>query len=131
MNDAETVAGRLDAVRERIAKVAARAGRPEGSVRLLAVSKTKSEAQIREAYAAGQRDFGENRVQEAQRKWPGLRAAYPGIRLHLIGPLQTNKVRDAVASFDAVHSVDREKLAAQLARDGELVDGSTWQLKRC
>ncbi|MCD7058416.1 YggS family pyridoxal phosphate-dependent enzyme [Pelagibacterium xiamenense] len=85
--------------------------------KLIAVSKTFGTDAIEPLLAAGQRDFGENRVQEAQRKWPALKAAYPDARLHLIGPLQTNKARDAVALFDVIHSLDREKLAKILANE--------------
>ena len=83
---------------------------------LIAVSKTQGPEAIRPLLDAGQRDFGENRVQEAQGKWPQLRARYPGVALHLIGPLQTNKARDAVALFDRLHTLDREKLARALAK---------------
>ena len=108
--EAATVAARLAAVRARIA--AAGAGRP---VTLVAVGKSQPPEALAAALAAGQRVFGENRVQEAQRKWPVLRRAYPDIELHLIGPLQTNKVADALALFDVVETVDREKLARALA----------------
>ena len=113
MNSAE----RLAQVRARVAAAAARAGRAAESVRLIVVSKTFGADAIEPVITAGQRDFGENRVQEAQAKWPALRERYPTLRLHLIGPLQTNKVRDAVAVFDVIQSVDREKLAAALARE--------------
>lgn len=93
------------------------AGRPPDAVALLAVSKGQPVERIRPVLAAGHRAFGENRVQEAQGKWPALRALYPGLRLHLIGPLQTNKVRDAVALFDVIETVDRERLAAALATE--------------
>jgi pyridoxal phosphate enzyme (YggS family) len=112
----DTVA-RLKAVEEKIAKAESEADRPAGSVTLVAVSKTFPADAIRPALEAGQRIFGENRVQEAQAKWPGLRAERPGIELHLIGPLQTNKVKEAVALFDAIHVVDRDRLAAALARE--------------
>lgn len=108
---------RLAAVRTRIVEAAARAGRDPAGVTLIAVSKTFEAAAIEPVLAAGQREFGENRVQEAEAKWPALRALYPDVRLHLIGPLQTNKVREAVALFDAIHSLDREKLAAALAKE--------------
>jgi pyridoxal phosphate enzyme (YggS family) len=110
-----TAVERLAAVRARVAAAAVAAGRDPAEVALVAVSKTKSAAEIRPATAAGQRLFGENRVQEALAKWPGLKTEYPDIRLHLIGPLQTNKVREAVGLFDAVESLDREKLARALA----------------
>ncbi|MGQ0661773.1 YggS family pyridoxal phosphate-dependent enzyme, partial [Sphingosinicella sp.] len=92
------------------------AGRPVESVTLIAVSKTQPPDAIEKLIAEGQRDFGENRVQEAQAKWPALRAAYPDLRLHLIGQLQSNKAEDAVALFDAIHSLDRPSLVAALAR---------------
>ena len=90
------------------------AGRDAASVTLIAVSKTFAEADIVPVIAAGQRHFGENRVQEAKGKWPGLRRQWPDLRLHLIGPLQTNKTAEAVALFDAIHSIDRPKLAAMV-----------------
>jgi hypothetical protein len=86
-------------------------------VQLVAVSKTKGEAEIRPVIEAGQRVFGENRVQEAEAKWPVLRAAYPDLELHLIGPLQSNKVKEAVALFDVIETLDREKLAVALAAE--------------
>jgi pyridoxal phosphate enzyme (YggS family) len=105
----------LAAVKQRIAAAARQAGRDPDSVTLVAVSKTHENTTIRPSLEAGQRVFGENRVQEAKAKWPDLRAAFPGIELHLIGPLQTNKVRDAIALFDVIETVDRPKLAAALA----------------
>jgi pyridoxal phosphate enzyme (YggS family) len=110
----ETAASRLEAVRGRIEKTAREVGRDPASVRLIVVSKTFGEADIKPVIAAGQRLFGENRVQEAQAKWPALRNAHPDLELHLIGPLQTNKVRDAVALFDVLHTLDRPKLAHAL-----------------
>jgi len=110
-----TAVENLLAVRNAIAKAAAEANRREGSVTLVAVSKTFDAAEIRPVLDAGQRVFGENRVQEAQSKWPGLREDYAGIDLHLIGPLQSNKSEDAVALFDVIETVDREKIAAALA----------------
>lgn len=107
---------RLEAVRARIA-AAERAARRPGAVTLVAVSKTFDADAIRPVLAAGQRVFGENRVQEAMSKWPGLRAEFPGIELHLIGPLQSNKAKEAVALFDVIESVDREKIAAELAKE--------------
>ena len=112
MAEAET---RLRAVEARIARAAEQAGRNAAGVTLVAVSKTFDAAQVEPVLAAGHRDFGENRVQEAQGKWPRLKLAVPDLRLHLIGPLQTNKVRDAVALFDAVHSVDRDRLAGRVS----------------
>ncbi len=108
---------RLAAVRARIAAAAHGAGRDPAGVTLIAVSKTFPAEAIAPVIAAGQREFGENRVQEAEGKWPAFKALDPGLRLHLIGPLQTNKVREAVALFDAIHSLDREKLAAALSRE--------------
>mgnify|MGYP001026687782 CR=1 FL=1 len=93
------------------------AGRPAGSATLVAVSKTFDADDIEPVIKAGQRTFGENRVQESQGKWPGLKARYPDIELHLIGPLQTNKVKDAVALFDVIETVDRDKLAKALAKE--------------
>jgi len=106
----------LDAVRARVAKAAARAGRSAGDVTLIAVSKTQPADRIEALIEAGQRDFGENRVQEAAAKWPALRARHPDLRLHLIGRLQSNKAEQAVALFDVIHSVDRPALVAALAR---------------
>jgi PLP dependent protein len=107
----------LAAVQARIAAAERATGRPVGSVRLIAVSKTFETDAIRPVIEAGQRAFGENRVQEARGKWPALRAASPGIELHLIGPLQSNKVKDAVALFDAIHTVDRDRIAEALAAE--------------
>lgn len=105
----------LDAVRRQVARAARDAGRPADAVTLIAVSKTFAAADIRPVLVAGQRVFGENRVQEARAKWPQLREAFPEARVHLIGPLQSNKAREAVAFFDAIHTVDRPKIAAALA----------------
>jgi len=105
-----------DVVR-RIADAARAAGRDPADVTLVAVSKTHGADKVRELLAAGQRVFGENRVQEAEEKFPALKAEYPDLQLHLIGPLQTNKARDAVALFDVIESVDRERLAATLAKE--------------
>lgn len=107
---------RLAAVRAGIAKAAKLAGRPAGAATLLAVSKTQPAEAIAPLIAAGQRDFGENRVQEAQDKWPALKAAHADLRLHLIGQLQSNKAEDAVELFDAIHSVDRPSLVDALAK---------------
>ncbi len=111
------IASNLAEISRRIAAAARTAGRDPAEIMLVAVSKTHDDAAIRPALEAGQRIFGENRVQEAAAKWPGLKAAFPGIRLHLIGPLQTNKVREAVALFDVVETVDRPKLARALAEE--------------
>ena len=113
------IAANLAAVRERIAAAARAADRAPESVTLVAVSKTHPAASVRQALLAGHRVFGENRVQEAQAKYPELRGEFPDLALHLIGPLQTNKVRDAVALFDVIESVDRLRLAQALAREIE------------
>jgi pyridoxal phosphate enzyme (YggS family) len=113
----EAIAANLAAVNERIAAAAQAAGRRPQSVSLVAVGKTHPAAAVRAALAAGHRLFGENRVQEAQAKYPLLREAFPDLVLHLIGPLQTNKARDAVALFDVVETVDRPRLAAALAAE--------------
>lgn len=112
---AATVAANFAAVKGMIAKAAAKAGRAANGVTLVAVSKTYGADAIRPLLTAGHRVFGENRVQEAMAKWPALKQEYPDIELHLIGPLQTNKVKDAVALFDVIQSVDREKLARALS----------------
>jgi pyridoxal phosphate enzyme (YggS family) len=114
---AATTDSRLAAVRQDIARACGDAGRATGSVTLVAVSKTFGAEAIEPVIAAGQRVFGENRVQEAKAKWPALRARHPGIELHLIGPLQSNKAREAVALFDAIHSLDRPSLAEALAKE--------------
>lgn len=111
------IAANLAAVGGRIAAAAEAAGRAPQAVTLVAVSKTQPPAAVRAALAAGQRVFGENRVQEALAKYPALRGEFPDLELHLIGPLQTNKVRDAVAHFDAIETVDRPRLAEALARE--------------
>ncbi|MFP9139429.1 YggS family pyridoxal phosphate-dependent enzyme [Devosia sp. XGJD_8] len=110
-------ADRLDAISQRIARAQERFGAPPERVQLVAVSKTFAAEDIIPFLEAGQRVFGENRVQEAQAKWPALRQAWPDIELHLIGPLQTNKAREAVALFDVIETVDREKLASTLAAE--------------
>jgi pyridoxal phosphate enzyme (YggS family) len=115
-------AQRLAEIDARIARAAARFGPPPDEVRLVAVSKTFPPEAIVPLLEAGQRRFGENRVQEAQAKWPGLRGSYDGIELHLIGPLQTNKVREAVALFDVIETLDREKLAVALAAEMQKQD---------
>jgi pyridoxal phosphate enzyme (YggS family) len=113
----DVIASNLAAVRERVAGAARAAGRPEGAVTLVAVSKTHPAVSVRAALAAGQRVFGENRVQEALDKFPALRREYPDLALHLIGPLQTHKVKDALAHFDVIETVDRPHLAEVLARE--------------
>lgn len=105
---------RLDIIRTRIERARRRFGPPPDAVTLVAVSKTFSADEIAPFLAAGQRVFGENRVQEAEAKWPGLRQHYDGIELHLIGPLQSNKAPQAVALFDVIETLDREKLAVAL-----------------
>lgn len=107
--------GRLQEVRNRIARAARLAGRAPETVSLIAVSKAHGPEAIRPLIEAGQRDFGENRVQEAQAKWRGLKAEASEVRLHLIGSLQSNKAEDAVDLFDSIHSVDRPNLVAALA----------------
>jgi pyridoxal phosphate enzyme (YggS family) len=108
---------RLATVEQDIARACEHARRDRSSVALIAVSKTFDAAAIAPVIAAGQRVFGENRVQEAKAKWPGLMSAYPDIALHLIGPLQSNKAREAVALFDAIHSVDRPSICEALAKE--------------
>jgi PLP dependent protein len=108
---------RLAEVWARIAAAERDAGRPERSVQLVAVSKTFEADTIRLAIEAGQRIFGENRVQESQAKWPELKEAAPGIELHLIGPLQSNKAAEAVALFDVIETIDREKIARAIAEE--------------
>ena len=121
--DAETdlhdVAANLAAIQSEIRTAAAQAARDPAEIALVAVSKTHAMPRIRPALQAGHRVFGENRVQELKRKWPPMRAEFPDLELHLIGPLQTNKLRDAVALADVIQSVDREKLARALAREAE------------
>ncbi|MGD1880385.1 MAG: YggS family pyridoxal phosphate-dependent enzyme [Kiloniellaceae bacterium] len=111
------IAANLAEVRAKIAAAAQDAERDPGAVSLVAVSKTHPAAAVEAALAAGQRVFGENRVQEAQGKFPALKAAHPDLRLHLIGPLQTNKVKDALALFDVIETVDRPKLANAIAKE--------------
>ena len=107
----------LTSVKQRIEKCAIAAGRVPMSVKLIAVSKTFGTTDIKPVLEAGQRSFGENRVQEAQKKWPELRKLYSDIELHLIGPLQSNKVSDAVRLFDVIQTVDRPKLVTGLAHE--------------
>jgi PLP dependent protein len=110
-------ADRLAAVRAEIARACRDAGRDPASVTLIAVAKTFGADAIEPVITAGQRVFGENRVQEAKAKWPALRARHGDLELHLVGSLQSNKAREAVALFDAIHSVDRASLAAALAKE--------------
>jgi pyridoxal phosphate enzyme (YggS family) len=107
----------LAAVEEAILRACKEARRDRASVTLVAVSKTFDAGAIEPVIKSGQRVFGENRVQEAKAKWPGLMSAYPGISVHLIGPLQSNKTKEAVALFDAIHSVDRPSLCEALAKE--------------
>lgn len=118
--EAETqaaVAGHLAEIRGRMAAAAVAAGRDPAGVTLVGISKVQPPERVAAALAAGQRCFGENRVQEAKRRWPPLREHCPDVALHLVGPLQTNKVRDAVALFDVIETLDRPKLAAALAEE--------------
>jgi pyridoxal phosphate enzyme (YggS family) len=112
----ESAATRLSDVRERIAHACKVAGRKVDEVTLVAVSKTHEAAAIEPLLSAGQRVFGENRVQEAQAKWPALRERWPDTELHLVGSLQSNKAADAVALFDCIHSLDRPSLVAALGK---------------
>jgi pyridoxal phosphate enzyme (YggS family) len=114
-----TVASRLTAIRQQIADAAATAKRRAEAVTLVAVAKTFPAEAVAEALAAGQRHFGENRVQEGMAKYPALRDTHPDLVLHLIGPLQTNKVKQAVAHFDVIHTLDRDSLAKELAKEFE------------
>lgn len=111
------IAENFDAVLKKIRKAERAAGREEGAVKLIAASKTQSEEALRAALGCGHRLFGENRVQEAQAHWAHLREGFPDLKLHLIGPLQTNKAADAVALFDCIETLDREKLADALAAE--------------
>lgn len=114
-----TGADRLAEVTGRIAEAARASGRSPSDVTLVAVSKTHGADRVRELLEVGHRVFGENRVQEAEGKFPELKSAWPDLELHLIGPLQTNKARDAVALFDVIQSVDRDRLAAALVKEME------------
>jgi pyridoxal phosphate enzyme (YggS family) len=107
----------LASVEQEIARACKEARRDRASVMLIAVSKTFDASAIARVIEAGQRVFGENRVQEAKAKWPAIMSAYPGIVLHLIGPLQSNKAKEAVALFDAIHSVDRPSICEALAKE--------------
>ncbi|MBF9038185.1 MAG: YggS family pyridoxal phosphate-dependent enzyme [Proteobacteria bacterium] len=105
----------LDDIQADVARILAEAGRAPDAAKLLAVSKVQPNARVEAVLQAGHRSFGENRVQEAQGKWPDFKAQFEGVDLHLIGPLQSNKVRQAMDLFDAIHTVDREKLARRIA----------------
>ena len=122
MTETAAPPGRLAAVTAEIESAAREAGRDPAGITLVAVAKTFAAPDIEPVIGAGQRVFGENRVQEAKAKWPPLRAAHPDLALHLIGPLQSNKAREAVALFDAIHTVDRARLCAALAKEIERQD---------
>lgn len=106
----------LSEITRRVAEAETRAGRPAGDVALIAVSKVQPAERVEAVLRAGHRLFGENYVQEAEAKWPGWRADYPGVAVHMIGPLQTNKAKLAVELFEAIHTLDRPSLAQKLAR---------------
>lgn len=111
------ISGNIATIRAKIEKACKAHGRDARAVSIMAVSKMQPEERVRAALGAGHRLFGENRVQEAKERWEPLKREYPDVRLHLIGPLQTNKVRDAVALFDCIQTVDREKIADALAAE--------------
>ncbi len=115
--NAGAIEERYLSIKERVWRSAQRHGREPASVKLVAVTKTFEEGEIAPVLRQGHRCFGENRVQEAMRKWPGLRERFPAIELHLIGPLQTNKAREAISLFDCIETLDRPKLAAALASE--------------
>ncbi len=117
MPDPDAIASRFHAVEAGIARAARDVGRDPAGVALVAVSKTMPAEAIRPVLAAGHRRFGENYVQEAKGKWPALRDEFPDVELHLIGPLQSNKAREAVALFDVIHTLDRPSLAKELAKE--------------
>ncbi len=126
--NAATLLGEVNA---NIAKACKIARRDPADVTLVAVSKTKSAEEIEPLIAAGQRVFGENRVQEAQAKWPELKARYPDVQLHLVGQLQSNKAEDAVALFDAIHSVDRPSLVTALGKAMDKANGGAGRRVPC
>ena len=125
-SETNTPVRRLAAVDEKITEAARDVGRSADSVTLIAVSKTFAADDILPVLEAGHRDFGENRVQEALAKWPALKTQFPDTRVHLIGPLQSNKTKDAVGLFDAIHSIDRPKIARavadEMARQGRTLE---------
>jgi pyridoxal phosphate enzyme (YggS family) len=121
-NDSIEAAARLSDVRDAMDRTACLTGRSAADIRLIAVSKTQDAAAIRPLIDAGQRVFGENRVQESQDKWPALREAVPDVELHLVGQLQSNKAADAVALFDVIHSLDRPSLLTALAKAMDAAD---------
>jgi pyridoxal phosphate enzyme (YggS family) len=120
--DGTDIAGNLREIHNKIVTISKRTDRKGGEVTLIAVSKVQPVAKMEAALAAGHRVFGENRIQEAQSKWPALKALYPDVTLHLIGPLQTNKAKDAVALFDVIQTLDRPKLAEVLKREMDRQD---------
>lgn len=117
LDSIDEIAAKLGTIRSTIAEAARAVGREPSSVTLIAVSKGQPLERIEAALEAGERVFGENYVQEAASRWPALRERYPGVTLHLIGALQTNKARDAVALFDVIQTLDRPRLAAALAKE--------------
>ena len=116
------IATNFEKTKSLISSAADAAGRDPAAVTLVAVSKTHDQSSVREALSTGHRIFGENRVQEAAQKFPELRASFPDLKLHLIGPLQTNKVRDAVAIFDVIETVDRPRLLTVLSKEANRID---------
>jgi pyridoxal phosphate enzyme (YggS family) len=118
----DLVAANLVSVRARIVAAAEAVGRDPAAITLVAVSKAQPETRVRAALAAGHRVFGENYMQEAKARWPALRDLYPDVRVHMIGPIQSNKARDVVALFDVIETVDRPKLARALAREMDRQD---------
>jgi pyridoxal phosphate enzyme (YggS family) len=122
INDGTDIAGNFREVHNKIITISKRTDREGGEVTLVAVSKVQPVAKIEAALTAGHRVFGENRIQEAQSKWPALKALYPDVTLHLIGPLQTNKAKDAVALFDVIETLDRPKLAEALKQEMDRQD---------
>jgi pyridoxal phosphate enzyme (YggS family) len=119
VKNSATAPERIEQIRQAIARAARDAGRRPDDVTLVCVSKTFPAAEIEPVLQAGQRVFGENRVQEAMEKWPPLRETWPGVELHLIGPLQSNKAHEAVSLFDVIETVDRDKIARALAAEIE------------
>ncbi len=116
----ENIVEQLALVKHQIGVAERKANRPEGSVTLVAVSKTFDVEHIRSVIETGQRVLGENRVQETMAKWPALKAEFPSTELHMIGPLQSNKAKEAVSMFDVIETVDREKIAVELAKEIEI-----------
>ncbi len=114
-----SIAENFKSIKSDIVGLTAKSGRQASDIDLIAVSKRQPQEKLQEALETGHRIFGENRVQEAQKHWSALKPNYPDLELHLIGPLQTNKIKDALALFDAIHTVDREKLARKLGHELE------------